>query len=245
MSRPGVTMPQVDTMPPLEIRQPDFQKKKIEKIETPLDHRGLVDVPRLIEMVKATVDPSYDWSGPSNTHHFYWPESKYTNTKVPNVDTTYARFRDLPVHKGWMPVVFHNWLQHVTLPSPVPKPEAIAYRTESWRVAEQLFKRAQTQGFRYERKLAQQRRELLKENPELKREAAGQSKIAQAVMYGTLEQFFLDLDEPAVSQVRGLLSEVCAVEHIYDAKELAKGLGSVITGRSIELVPAVIEPIVA
>src|SRR3989344_3940151 len=102
-----------------------------------------------------------------------------------------------------------------------------------------------TQGFGYERKRAQQRRELLKENPELKREAAGQSKIAQAVMYGTLEQFFLDLDEPAVSQVRGLLSEVCAVEHIYDAKELAKGLGSVITGRSIELVPAGIEPIVA
>jgi hypothetical protein len=46
-----------------------------EKIETPLDERNLIDIPKLIGAIKLTVDPSYQWGGELDVHHFYWPEA--------------------------------------------------------------------------------------------------------------------------------------------------------------------------
>ena len=122
----------------------DLRRKPDELIQTPMDHRGLIDVPKLIELVKATVDPGYVWpQGGRNesTHHWYWPECLYSYEF--NGEYSPGTFRNLPINKVELPRVFENWLHVVTAIPTVPSREVMEETIRSWRVSKNLYKSAQ------------------------------------------------------------------------------------------------------
>src|SRR5262245_28604481 len=73
-----------------------------ERIETPIDDRGLIDISQLIADIKATVDPDYKWLKKPDVHHFYWPRLFYPFAEEDQA-VNLRKFRNLPVHKGYMP----------------------------------------------------------------------------------------------------------------------------------------------
>lgn len=128
-------------LPPPELRliSPEYDGK----IETPIDSRGLVDVPELIKQVRATVDPSYRWESQFNDiHHLQWPSKDYGSFL--SIDTSPQIFRNLAISKLNAPRSFHNWTHKVTEPPPVPSAESMHYRTEAQRVTLALFKSVRT-----------------------------------------------------------------------------------------------------
>lgn len=95
-------------------------------IPTPRDDRGLVDVPLLIDTLKATVDPAYDWlSGFSDDHHEYWPKADYVND--PMMYANPHEFRNQMSNRLDGPCVFHRWLHRVTEPPVMPSQEVMHY----------------------------------------------------------------------------------------------------------------------
>lgn len=128
-----------ESLPPLERRLYDPRTDGL--IQTPLDYRGLVDAEALVEVVRQTVDPDYDWpSSFSDIHHLQWPNRWYENDR--NAQVNPSEFRDLAISKVYVPRVFHNWVHKITEPPPMPKPEVMYYRTEAQRVALALFRTA-------------------------------------------------------------------------------------------------------
>lgn len=107
-------------------------------INTPVDDRGLVDISEHIRLVKMTLSPDINWINQTNNiHHFYWPAHIYNNSD--DNQTKEIKFRNLPVHKGLIPVQFHNWMHRISIPPEIPSAEVIDYRLESWFVADKLF----------------------------------------------------------------------------------------------------------
>lgn len=132
------TRPNFYTMPPNDARifRPDID----ERIETPLDQRGLVDLDGLIEVVKQTVDPSFNWRSPFNdVHHLQWYSALYHNHDDPRLAVT---FRELVNRKAYVPRAFHNWVHNVTLPPPVPSEEVMRHSIDAQRVAISLARTA-------------------------------------------------------------------------------------------------------
>lgn len=120
-----------DNMPPIEVRKID--PKTNELIETPLDYRGLVDLDKLITVVKETVEPEYSWSSEMNdVHHLQWYMAHYRDHKNQNLA---LNFRELVNRKAYIPRVFHNWLHRITLPPPIPSEEVMNYSIDAQRVA--------------------------------------------------------------------------------------------------------------
>lgn len=134
----GRTQIHFDNMPPIDYRKIDPKTDNL--IETPLDHRGLVDLDGLIKIVKDTVEPEYSWLSSSNdVHHLQWYMALYRD----HPDQTLAlNFRELVNRKTYIPRVFHNWLHRVTLPPPVPTDEVMRYSVEAQRVAISLAQTA-------------------------------------------------------------------------------------------------------
>ncbi len=123
-------------LPPPEVR---FWSED-DKIDTPVDERGLVLVPELIALVKATIDPDYQWPvDETNVHHFYWPAVWYPHVDAREEEFNTASFRNQSINKGLLPLVFHNWLHRVTTPPPLPEVEIMMYHAEAWSVAKSLF----------------------------------------------------------------------------------------------------------
>jgi hypothetical protein len=106
------------------------------------DERGLIDHSRLIELVKSSVDPEYEWPKKLSVHHLYWPAAWYPHLQDAEEPVNPAAFRQLPIHKALLPRVFENWLHQITIPADMPDSEVMQYRIEAWRVAEDLFKMA-------------------------------------------------------------------------------------------------------
>lgn len=128
-----------DRLPPRNVQIFDLKRDPL--LETPLDERGLVDVAKLIEQIKTTVDPSYRWTSQVNdVHHLQWPASHYHNQD--GVHSNPHVFRDLAISKVTVPRVFHNWLHRITIPPPLPSDEVMGYRTEAQNVAVSLFRTA-------------------------------------------------------------------------------------------------------
>ncbi len=130
--------PQSAYLPPKHVRLIDPKK---ERLETPVDDRGIVDVNELISLVKATVDSNYEWPINSNEHHFYWPKSNYKHRRA-RITSKMKKFRELTVSKGYLPIEFHNWMHEVVEPPPVPEVEVMEQRIEAWEIASSLFKKA-------------------------------------------------------------------------------------------------------
>lgn len=125
------------SLPPRELQR--FTLGHDEKLQTPLDDYGLVDVSELIYQVKKTVDPSYTWDSPFNdVHHIQWPSRQYQY--LPHSQVNPQEFRNLSISKIYTPRVFHNWVHRITEPPPPPPIEVMYYRTEAQRVAIALFR---------------------------------------------------------------------------------------------------------
>jgi hypothetical protein len=175
-----------ETLPPFDARLIDPSK---ERIDTPVDDRGLIDVDQLIQAVQETVDPEYLWPHSLSIHHFYWPEASYPYDKSVDAVSNPAIFRDLPRNKGLVPRVFENWLHQVTLPPPTPNPEVMSYRVEAWRVAKSLYLNARDT-VRWEKR-ARRRAEYVQQNPGvLKEEFDGEDIIGEEAIQDILDHYF-------------------------------------------------------
>jgi len=167
-----------------------------EKIPTPLDDRGLIDVDQLIIDALTLVDPTFPWPAGRDElsiHHFYNPANWYPYLQDMRLGANPAVFRNLPIHKGLMPRMFENWLHRVTIPPPVPNEEVRRHRIESWSVAQDLFMMAKKTA-RW-KTLQDRRRERIAAHPEiLKEDFDGEDVIGEAVMHERLERNFRGYD---------------------------------------------------
>ena len=181
--------PETAYLPPIEFRR----LAPGEKIPTPTDERGLIEIDRLIADLNKTIDPAYEWPKGLSVHHFYWAGNKYPYVR----DVTHAHnpayFCNLPIHKGLLPRVFENYLHLITEEPPVPDQEVREYRVEAWQVAKDLFKSAR-KTIQWERR-ARRRRELVARNPAiLADEFNGEDIIGEEFMHTMLEKNFHQLE---------------------------------------------------
>jgi hypothetical protein len=221
-----------ESLPPPDARLLDPYRSGEDLLPTPTDERGLVNIPQLIADVKSTVDPSYEWAGGLDVHHFYWYASLYPYTKGDSNQNP-AFFRNIPVHKGLVPRSFHEWLHVVTEPPPVPKPEVMQYRIEAWMVARDLFKMAR-QTVQWEKK-QRRRRERVANNPEILREEFnGEDQIGEEVMHEVLEKNFRGFERQLERQGR-IPEEFRILDISGTPKKVATNLGKLVARPSLYL----------
>lgn len=219
-----------ESLPPPYVRLID---PRHDKIPTPVDERGLIDIPRLISDVKATVDPDYIWPNRPSVHHFHWPEALYPYAEGPDVSVNPAQFRNLPIHKGLVVRTFENWLHLITLPSQPPELEVQAFRVEGYQVAKNLFATAR-ETVQWEKR-ARRRRELVSANPDiLRQDFNGQDIIGEAIMHEVLEKHFRSFEKQLEEQEKIPL-EFRLVNLDGTPAEIAASLGSLVAKPSLEL----------
>ena len=129
-------------LPPPEFRLPQFRtgdELAENKLETPLNEWGLVDVDELVRRVKATMVPGYDWGGGNDRHHIGWAHAKYVKADEVAGDGLATTFRDLPINLIWVPRRFHNWIHAVTKEPPVPSRDVMADCVEEWAMMSGFF----------------------------------------------------------------------------------------------------------
>ncbi len=205
-----------------------------DKFETPVDDRGLIDVPTLIESVKDTVDEDYEWPSNLSIHHLYWHERHY--------DSAFAgpwarRFRELPIHKAVVPRVFENWLHLVTLPPDVPDPEVMRARVESWGVAEDLFHSVR-QAVVWEKRGRRRAERVQNSLVSLPEEFKGVDVIGKEVLQAILGRHFNGM-ERHLARLQEVPPEFRLAEPTDTREILAKKLGKIIGPRALHLVRAV------
>lgn len=127
-------------LPPREVWQ--FIPGIDEKIPTPVDEYGLVDVGKLLTVVKTTIDPGFAWDPHDipNKHHLYWEHRNYPQR--PNARVNPHTFCELPSNKLLLPTKFHSWLHVVTKPPTPPDKEVMYYQIEAHRTLFTLFSNA-------------------------------------------------------------------------------------------------------
>lgn len=183
--------PSFDTLPPPNVRLRDWRDPE-QRIVPVTDERGLMDPYKLIEDVKATIDPSHEWSLKLDVHNFYWPQSNFPYQHFkhshPKHDMPPA-FRNLPIHKGLIPRDFHVWAHLITVPPERPSHEVMLRRVEAWTVARELY-RVASKTVASERQ-AKRRKNLINAHPELINEDFnGIDTIGEEVMQDVLETCF-------------------------------------------------------
>lgn len=225
-----------ESLPPPDARLFNPRVFVDDRIPTPTDSRGLVDIPQLIADVKETIDPSYQWTGELDVHHFYWYASLYPYLKGDS-NRNPAFFRNIPVHKGLVPRSFHEWLHIVTEPPPVPEPEVMSYRIEAWMVARDLFKMAR-KTVQWEKK-QRRRRELVAANPDILSEGFnGEDIIGEEIMHEVLEKNFRGFERQLERQER--IPEVYRILDITGTpKKVATNLGKLVARPSLNLISVI------
>lgn len=222
-------------LPPLESQ---LINPATEKIDTPVDERGLIDIPQLITDVKATVDPDFEWPSALSIHHFYWPSAAYPYETGHHNSTSAGTFRNLPLHKGLLPRVFENWLHKVTLPPEVPEAEVMQYRIEAWSIVKDLFKTARETVVH--EKLARRRREYIAANPEvLKVEFNGEDHIGEEYIQLAYEKNFRGWEQIRERHER-IPQEFRLIQLDRPPTEIASSLGKLAVPKSMKLVRSVV-----
>jgi hypothetical protein len=125
---PHYSNPESPYVPSLEVRTYDLHKKG--RLPTPTNVvTGIVDRVALINLVKDTVIPGYDWTSshvtrPKKTrHHLLWPHAWYEGLE------------DLRNHgtlSAGMSQLAHSWAHEVTYPSKPPTAEAAHHYVEAY-----------------------------------------------------------------------------------------------------------------
>lgn len=131
-----------------------------EKIPTPLNEHGVVDIYATIAAVMETIHPDYVWSPESiNPHHFQWRADAYSREPQGRLGIQPAQFRNIAPLKGRLPRELENWLHKVTEEPPVPSLEVMYFYTEAWQVAKGLYRCTSQSVFK--QRQAKRRAELL------------------------------------------------------------------------------------
>lgn len=112
-------------------------------LETPTDQYGLVDLDKLVELVKGTVHPEFSWESPFNdVHHLQWYAHNYPVTLGENDIVNLNEFRELINRKAFISRVFHNRTHQLTLPPRVPTIEVMKHSIQAERSILKLYRTA-------------------------------------------------------------------------------------------------------
>lgn len=132
--KPNYSNPESPFIPPLEVRTYDLYKKG--RLPTPTNTvTGITDRAALVNLVKGTVIPGYDWTSshvprPKRTrHHLSWPHAWYEGLE------------DLRNHgslSASMPQLAHNWAHEVTYPAEPPTKEAAHNYVEAYNLMDAM-----------------------------------------------------------------------------------------------------------
>lgn len=222
----------------VELPPPDawLVNPRTDKLDTPVDERGLVDVDKLITAVKATIDPSYEWRlARPDVHHFYWKQGDYPFIHLPS-GVNPRDFRNLPIHKGLLPREFHNWIHLVTLPPAVPDEEVMLYHTEAYNAAKNLFQLARTT-VHLERVAERGAARVGEASTSLIPEPSSLDAIGEAIMQETFERNFYRYEKEYERATR--IPEkfhLAKIEPFADRHAVATRLGRFVTFKEINLI---------
>lgn len=201
------------------------------RVETPTDERGLVDIPRTLEIVQSMIKPGYILSNEDSTHHFYWWANLYQQSRDERrVNPSF--FRELPIHKGELPREFENLLHQVTMPVAPPKAEVMQYRVESWLVARSLFDSA-TKIIEWRRRAED--RINSGEDPNIVRPEG--DIYAKEWMAETIDRHFDGVEQHMKDMAR-VPPEFRLIEPCNNPTELAQALGTLVIPRSLRIAQA-------
>jgi hypothetical protein len=203
-----------------------------ERLSTPTDERGLVDIPATINLVKGVAPRNYQWAPNLSVHHFYWPGADYEE-----MGDTARAFRELPIHKGLVLREWENLLHMVTAPSPMPDEDVMAYRVEAWRVAHDLFASV-SQAVAWEKR-TRRREALIRRHPEILPAAFnGEDRIGQEVLGDILDKHF-----QGAQQHLERAAQIPPEHRLFDLEaghiQLAQQLGELVVPSSVLLVRAI------
>lgn len=136
-------LPPPTIAPILEYYDPDIKRVIPERqLEAPVDDRGVVKIFDTVKLAMGLADPEYTWPREEprpDEHHFVWERDWYHprhfgGSRIPR------DYRNIPFHMGYLPRQLHDFIHATIAPPPVPDFEVMRYRTESHRVALELFK---------------------------------------------------------------------------------------------------------
>ncbi len=209
-----------------------YQLPPTELLPTPTDERGLILIPELLESVKSTVDPEYQWPlsrRNESTHHFYWPEAAY-----PYYPDRFSpgTFRNLSIHKAELPRAFENWLHIVTESPPLPSEEVMQYRVEAWQVATNLFKSVR-RVIQWEKR-ARRRASYISENPQVLGDQPEVDEFGEQYMAEIIDRHFVGV-ERHMSALEHIPPGFRLIEPADSPQELANRLGPLVVPRSLRL----------
>lgn len=108
-------------------------------IPTPTLANGIVDHQQLIEDVRGLVSSEYRWRAPFfDEHHLHW-RGYYYNPGLHHDSQIPKQFRDLNIHKLWVPREFHDFIHAVTIPPDVPDFDAMEESVRQFRQNEYMY----------------------------------------------------------------------------------------------------------
>lgn len=203
-----------------------------ERLPTPTDERGLVDIPATISLVKGVAPRNYQWAPNLSVHHFYWPGADYEE-----MGETARAFRELPIHKGLVLREWENLLHMVTAPSTMPDDDVMAYRVEAWRVAHDLFASV-SQAVAWEKR-TRRREALIRRKPDIiPASFNGEDVIGREVLGEILDKHFHGVDQHLER------AALIPPEHrLFDPEagheQLATQLGELVVPSSVLLIRAI------
>lgn len=217
--------------PDARLAQP---QKYDERVRPTYDDRGILDIKQLVNDVRATVDPTFEWPNELNVHHFYWPESNYGYEPKDTMYGSAAVFRNLPIHKGLLPKAFHAWLHIISDPPESPASDVMTYRNEAWIVARDLFKMARETVA--SKKQAKRRKIYIANNPHIvKEEFNGVDVIGEAIMQEVLERNFRGFQKQLRRQ-EAIPKPYRIIELDGSPEAIATRLGKLVVPKSLHLV---------
>lgn len=231
MSAPGSF--ERDGLPPPDYFDGDW---RTDRLETPVDDRGIVDGQKLLHLLLATFPENTAFqSDKLNAHHLYFYKRWYSHSDNPE-DFSESRFRNLPINLWLMPLPLHQQLHHRFTPPPKPKADTMLYTMESFEIAKSLF--GKTRGkFKYPR---MKRRHLIEKGlgPNAS-EIKDLDKIEFELMSESLQNLFPDWEEYA-RRAEKVPRQFRLIE-INDPSEplrnLTTRLGKLVVPQAVKIVP--------
>lgn len=137
----------LERLPPIE-HAPILEKlgslglrkfKELYAIPTPTLSNGIVDHQQLVKDVGGLVSSDYRWRAPFfDEHHLHW-KGHYYNPGLHGDSTIPKQFRDLSIHKLWIPREFHDFIHAVTVPSDVPDFDIMNESVAEYRHKEYMY----------------------------------------------------------------------------------------------------------
>jgi hypothetical protein len=176
---------------------PEYWNLPDEPIVTPVDERGIIKHDELIEVVKATIKPGYNWFGVQKVsrHHLYFPSKDYSeDVSWIDGERTYSEenFRDLDIHKVSLPIVFENWLHVITLPAIKPEQDVMQNRIDSWRVTKDLF--TSVDKLLLWKRRTTNRRYVVAQNDQIDKTTPYGDELTREYLAGILEEHFAGIE---------------------------------------------------